>query len=370
MGARSCLLLVLSLTPALSEEGDPAARAVQHAQAGRFMKAILAYEKAYALSPEPKYLFAVAAAYEKLEGRCADAMLGWDRFLTVCKDCETRSEGVKRRAELSSRCGPDGEEKKPTAKTSAEDAPPEKKPQKKDRPRLTGFDHGLHLDHPKAARVAECGTCHKLGKGGKLRRRHGHRRCRGCHNLDRLQSNLLRRRGRAALRICNTCHYNALKHELGASPRLKIRRRAKAVGEPLVLATFDHGRHTRMAPCASCHTQTSGGGPTGEKKTGHSSCSASGCHGDGGMKACGTCHRLGAPRAAQGSANPVSPQLFDHARHAVPKANAKDGPCFACHTNVAVGPGEGVPRPPKAACRTCHAVDASPGVNCGQCHQQ
>ncbi len=88
----------------LMKAGEAEADGVQHYQAGRFMKAILAYEKAYAFNADPNYLFVLASAYEQLPDRCPDAMLGWERFLGTCAKCSKREAGLSRSERLKARC--------------------------------------------------------------------------------------------------------------------------------------------------------------------------------------------------------------------------------------------------------------------------
>ena len=70
----------------------------------KYIEGIVAYEQAYRLFPQPDYLYVIAKAYTQVDGRCADAVLAFDRFLDACKDCPKRAEAKAKRAEVLGSC--------------------------------------------------------------------------------------------------------------------------------------------------------------------------------------------------------------------------------------------------------------------------
>ena len=71
---------------------------------GQYLDGIIAYEHAYRLVPQPEHLFVIARAYERIPGRCVDALLGWDRFMRACTECTKRPEGIKFQTVTKNRC--------------------------------------------------------------------------------------------------------------------------------------------------------------------------------------------------------------------------------------------------------------------------
>ena len=107
-----------------AENGDTAlskviAQAKARLNAGKVMGAVMAYENAYRIKPEPRFLFAVASAYEQMDGRCADAILGWERFLNACDNCSERAAGQARQQQNKARCAQADKAESPVAVASS-----------------------------------------------------------------------------------------------------------------------------------------------------------------------------------------------------------------------------------------------------------
>lgn len=90
---------------------DAEARAVEFYQAGRFLDALGAFERAYGAVPEPRHLFTIASAYERIPGRCADGLRAWRRYLEVCgaagAACGAKREAARtREARFAEICAP------------------------------------------------------------------------------------------------------------------------------------------------------------------------------------------------------------------------------------------------------------------------
>lgn len=73
-------------------------------QAGDYTAAVAAFERAYALSPEPRFLLNIAVSLATAGGRCPDALAAFERFATVCDACPERDDGRARWAEVRQSC--------------------------------------------------------------------------------------------------------------------------------------------------------------------------------------------------------------------------------------------------------------------------
>lgn len=72
--------------------------------AGDHCEGVAELERAYALAPEPGFLFNVAAANALWPGRCPQTVAAFDRYLAVCPDCEQAAAARARREEVRGRC--------------------------------------------------------------------------------------------------------------------------------------------------------------------------------------------------------------------------------------------------------------------------
>ncbi|MHC4836577.1 MAG: PEGA domain-containing protein [Planctomycetota bacterium] len=98
--ALSALPVLASAQPAT--EPDPARmEAAQealfegqgHLRARRYREGIAAYERAYEFFPDPRYLFTIASAWDRIGDACAARLAAWDRFLDACEACAERTAG-------------------------------------------------------------------------------------------------------------------------------------------------------------------------------------------------------------------------------------------------------------------------------------
>jgi tetratricopeptide (TPR) repeat protein len=82
-----------------------AAEAKRLVDAGQFIEAIAIYERMYRVEANPLRLFSIADVYSRMPGRCADAALGWERFLSACPTCPERQKGLERQQATRNECG-------------------------------------------------------------------------------------------------------------------------------------------------------------------------------------------------------------------------------------------------------------------------
>lgn len=195
-----------------------------------------------------------------------------------------------------------------------------------------------------------------------------HASCDGCHEKAYFQG--LRKAGRgrpASVPFCATCHKGRGRKSLRFPP---FRSRGAS---NFALARFDHGQHRRLkgATCEGCH-ETQGGAQS-PTRAAHPQCA--GCHREGAsplMTDCRGCHIAspGAEPSAFAEANPFRTwQAFDHIQHAAKLK--RRGRCEDCHSQVAPGAGQVVPRPRKQDCEGCHDGNEAFSVlqsDCGRCH--
>ena len=190
-----------------------------------------------------------------------------------------------------------------------------------------------------------------------------HAPCAGCHAQHFADS---------GSPMCGICHTDAAAGKIKSFPRLRS-----------FNMRFDHGRHQRMAACASCHQPARGGVamtiPSGFNA--HSNCYR--CHtpqaksGDRDISSCGTCHQPGSHARMPQSAAAFRVG-FSHAKH-----DKSEGlTCNACH-RVRAGAARRLqvsePQPlnhhasPGAfSCMTCHdgkrAFGGDDFTVCRKCH--
>lgn len=91
--------------------GDASARAfahqeagLDHARASRFCAAVHEFERAYAASAEPGFLYNKALAYSMWRGRCAEALQTFDRFLANCPGCPQAADARQRKGQIVAEC--------------------------------------------------------------------------------------------------------------------------------------------------------------------------------------------------------------------------------------------------------------------------
>ncbi len=72
--------------------------------ARQFEEAARAFEKAWSLSPEPRFLLNLGVTWTEAEGRCVEAFAAFERFFAACADCELASEGARRHRGLIGKC--------------------------------------------------------------------------------------------------------------------------------------------------------------------------------------------------------------------------------------------------------------------------
>ncbi|MCB9647976.1 MAG: hypothetical protein H6730_15405 [Deltaproteobacteria bacterium] len=233
------------------------------------------------------------------------------------------------------------------------------------------FDHASQPEH-----AANCNDCHRLGPGSqweqKVRVAKGggtHAVCTKCHQEE--WATFDPRKGSAVCAACHAARDGRLDFKKVVYPPYRHRDASQ-----FTLAAFSHADHLREGNrgCAQCHVMGAKGakaemdfGPVG-----HETCGNQICHGERvspKMSECEGCHRLGKrpPPAPADVAFRVDAG-FGHDTHA--KA-AKDAQCGDCHTNVAVGAGQRIPRPEMIACESCHdgaKAFSALGAQCMRCH--
>ena len=110
MIALLCLLWVLAAPPGPTE-ADPATlypileEAYRLYEAGRFDAAIVAFERAYAASPEPRFVLNIAVSHRDA-GRCARALADFDRFFGICAACPQLEAARTVLADTQRQCTP------------------------------------------------------------------------------------------------------------------------------------------------------------------------------------------------------------------------------------------------------------------------
>lgn len=233
------------------------------------------------------------------------------------------------------------------------------------------YDHARHADHS-----ANCNDCHRLeaatqwqqrvrvAKGGGT-----HAACTKCHEKE--WASFDPRKGSA---LCGSCHDLSAARPNFAKIHYPPYRRGEE--SQFRLSKFSHADHLRDGNrgCSQCHAMETAGmpGALDFKAIGHETCGNQICHGERVaplMSDCRACHELG-PRPAA-SALEASLRVdvgFAHDKH---QQLAKDAQCGDCHTNVAVGAGVRIPRPPMISCERCHdgtKAFSALGTQCAKCH--
>lgn len=114
----ACLLSMLATAPSREEVLDIVRRAEMAWAEERWDAASRGFADAYAVDPDPAYLFARAQA-ERFAGRCNVALQIWDRYLEVERSQSSRQEAKVMRAY----CEPGSAPASPTKAVPGDDAP-------------------------------------------------------------------------------------------------------------------------------------------------------------------------------------------------------------------------------------------------------
>ncbi len=72
-------------------------------EAARFDDAIEAFEQAYAISPEPRFVLNIALSHRAL-GQCQRALATFERFFALCRDCPQAEEAATLHRDVRARC--------------------------------------------------------------------------------------------------------------------------------------------------------------------------------------------------------------------------------------------------------------------------
>jgi c(7)-type cytochrome triheme protein len=201
-----------------------------------------------------------------------------------------------------------------------------------------------------------CLVCHVRQDNRAALRMPGHIPCASCH-AEQFADN--------RHPICTICHTAT---SVKPFPTLRSFR-----------TRFDHGRHSRLANCTTCHKPTSGGAAFSvpARLAGHTTCFQ--CHGPqatAGAKqlgSCSTCHQAGRPQRFSSGSRAYSVN-FNHSEH-----TRKNVSCSECHT---VRSGRPVTSPlvsmhfapPRTrSCAACHdnrrAFGGEDFNDCRRCHE-
>ncbi|HKP68677.1 MAG TPA: cytochrome c3 family protein [Pyrinomonadaceae bacterium] len=206
-----------------------------------------------------------------------------------------------------------------------------------------------------------CLVCHVRNDNSAGMRYSGHIPCASCHQEQFAQGN--------SSPMCYICHTET---GVKAFPGLKS-----------FSVSFDHGRHTKLTNCATCHRPTRRGVALSipSRTSAHTTCFQ--CHGPGArsgekdIATCSTCHQPGRPPRTSESAKAFG-MNFSHSEHA-----RKGLSCSQCHMVMAGGGrGRQVTSPTAAmhlvssrvkSCASCHNNQRAFGGNdfsdCKRCHQ-
>ena len=206
-----------------------------------------------------------------------------------------------------------------------------------------------------------CLVCHVRSGNSPTIRMPGHIPCSSCHTQQFAEGN--------SNPMCYICHTAT---DVKPFPRLKS-----------FTTRFDHGRHTRLANCATCHKPSRRGVAFSipSRMNAHSSCFQ--CHtpesggSESRLGSCSTCHTAGRPGWTSESAKAFSVN-FSHAEHA-----RKGLKCADCHTvRAGMGRGRQVTSPVAAmhfppagarSCGACHnnkrAFGGTDFSDCKRCHE-
>jgi tetratricopeptide (TPR) repeat protein len=79
--------------------------AFAHLSGARWCEAVDALARAHRAVPNPGYLFNLAAAWERWEGHCGEALRGFQRYLEVCPGCAEASKARAEQDRLLDACG-------------------------------------------------------------------------------------------------------------------------------------------------------------------------------------------------------------------------------------------------------------------------
>lgn len=220
------------------------------------------------------------------------------------------------------------------------------------------YSRFLHTN-PSHSRLP-CLLCHRREDNSTRLRfpgKAGHAPCAGCH-VEQFND--------AGSAMCTICHTNAQTGAMKGFPRLRSFR-----------VKFDHGRHLRLANCATCHKPTRRGValsmPAGASA--HQSCFQ--CHTNTRpIGTCNTCHTLGRPVRNSDWAKAYNLN-FSHREHTARMS------CNSCHTvRAGAARGRQVSSPAASmhfasartrSCASCHndkrAFGTENFANCKRCHE-
>lgn len=211
-----------------------------------------------------------------------------------------------------------------------------------------------------------CLLCHRRDDDStemKFPGKSGHLPCAGCH-VEQFSSPT----PNPASAMCTICHTDAQTGAMKAFPPLRN-----------FNVKFDHGKHLRIANCATCHSPSRGGVAISMpiKAAAHATCFQ--CHTEKEpIGSCNTCHTEGQPIRKSEWAKAYE-RGFSHREH----AGKRGITCTSCHTVMAGSARTGQVSSPKLAmhfpagrtvsCATCHNEKRAFGgenfANCKRCHE-
>ncbi len=212
--------------------------------------------------------------------------------------------------------------------------------------------------NPMHARMP-CLLCHKRDSNSPTMKYSGHLPCAGCHKQQFDQGN--------KSPICTICHTAT---GVKRFPTLRS-----------FDARFEHSKHFRLTPCATCHKPTRRGAGYSilQRANSHRTCFQ--CHSAAAsnkMASCDLCHKPGRPpRAISANARAYSTTPFRHSAH------LRSMNCDSCHTIfVGMARGRQVSSPTAKmhfasardnSCASCHnnkrAFGGDDFNDCKRCHQ-
>ncbi len=98
------LLWIALLTPTPEAARLALEDGYEHFKARQFEAAAKSFERAWSLSPEPRFLLNLGVTWSEADGHCEQGFAAFERFFRACTDCPLAQEGERRHSALVVKC--------------------------------------------------------------------------------------------------------------------------------------------------------------------------------------------------------------------------------------------------------------------------